>query len=255
MLAPRLGLPATAVIVTGGASGIGLATAHALAAVGRRVAIWDVDKEGGITAAAHIRETWGVPALAQEIDLLDLMSIGPAADTTRATLGPIGGLVHSAGTAQPTGLDGLTEAAWTRGIDLHVRALAFTAKALRSEMRMAGGSAIVAVASINAHLGNGLIPIYTAAKGAILSLVRALADELAADGIRVNSVSPGMIDTPMLASDRDAMAERFGKRILLGRLGQADEVARTIRFLLSEEASYVTGAELVVDGGNICSQR
>ena len=94
------------------------------------------------------------------------------------------------------------------------------------------------------------------AKGAILSLVRSLADQLAPDGIRINSVSPGQIHTPLLQPSIDDLPEgTYERRILLGRLGQPQEIGRVVRFLLSDEASYITAAEIVVDGGNISSQR
>lgn len=119
-----------------------------------------------------------------------------------------------------------------------------------------GGSAVVAVCSINATLGNAVNPVYTAAKGGMLSLVRSLADRLAHDGIRINAVSPGQIVTPMTQPVIDALPEGFfERRVLLQRLGEPEEVARAIRFLLSSEASYITASELVVDGGNISSQR
>ena len=117
-------------------------------------------------------------------------------------------------------------------------------------------SAVVAFASINATLGNHINPIYTAAKGGVLSLVRSLADRLGDDGIRINSLSPGQIITPMLQPAVDALPKgAFEKRILLGRLGAPAEIGRVVRFLLSDEASYITAAEIVVDGGNISSQR
>lgn len=117
------------------------------------------------------------------------------------------------------------------------------------------GGAIVALSSVNATLGSALIPIYSAAKGAVISLVRSMADALASDGIRINAVSPGQIDTPIMAAAKEAMPGVFERRIMLGRYGDPAEVARVIRFLLSDEASYITAAEIVVDGGNINSSR
>jgi NAD(P)-dependent dehydrogenase (short-subunit alcohol dehydrogenase family) len=118
------------------------------------------------------------------------------------------------------------------------------------------GSAIVGISSINATLGNAINPIYSAAKGGMLSLIRSLADRLGDDNIRINAVSPGQIVTPLMQSALDALpAGTFERRILLGRLGQPEEVANVVRFLLSAEASYITAAEIVVDGGNISSQR
>jgi NAD(P)-dependent dehydrogenase (short-subunit alcohol dehydrogenase family) len=129
-------------------------------------------------------------------------------------------------------------------------------KALLPDFTANTGSAIVGIASINATLGNGINPIYSTAKSGMLGLIRSLADRLGQDGIRINAVSPGQILTPMLKPTVDILpAGTFERRILLGRLGQAHEVARAVRYLLSEEASYITATELVVDGGNISSQR
>lgn len=250
-----LGQPGTGVVVTGAASGIGLATAEALTAVGRAVALWDINGEAVIRIAGDISERYGVRALGLQVDLSDASAIAPAAEASREAIGPIGGIVHSAGTAEVTGIDGVTEENWAKGLDLHVRAIVLLTRALRADLKAQPGGAIVALASINAHLGSGMIPIYSAAKGAVISLVRSMADELAADGIRVNSVSPGQIDTPIVAAAKAARPGFFERRIMLGRYGEADEVARVIRFLLSNEASYITASEIVVDGGNITSQR
>ena len=252
---PKLGAPSSPVVATGGASGIGLASARALAAVGRPVALWDINEES-VTAAAHeIADAFGVKAIGQAVDLRDPQAILAAAETARAALGPVGGVVHSAGTAEVTGIDGVTPALWDAGIALHVRAIVSLVQAFRADMRSLPGSSVVALSSINATLGSGLIPIYSAAKGAVISLVRSMADELSADGIRINTVSPGQIDTPIIAAAKAALPGVFERRIFLGRFGEPEEVGRVIRFLLSDEASYVTSAEIVVDGGNINSPR
>jgi NAD(P)-dependent dehydrogenase (short-subunit alcohol dehydrogenase family) len=252
---PRLGAPGTGVVITGGASGIGLATAHALAAVGRPVALWDINAEGAEGAARTIAERHGVAAVGLAVDLRNSQAVAPAALASRTALGAIGGIMHGAGTAEVTGIDGVTPDNWDAGLGLHARALVLITQAFREDLRAHPGSAIVAVSSINATLGSGLIPIYSAAKGALISLVRSMADELAADGVRINSVSPGQIDTPIMAETKTHMPGHFERRILLGRFGLAEEVARAIRFLLSDEASYITATDLLVDGGNIHSQR
>lgn len=137
-----------------------------------------------------------------------------------------------------------------------MRPLALLTRDLLVDLAGNPGSAIVAIASINATLGNAMNPIYSAAKGGMLSLVRSLADRLANEGVRINAVSPGQIRTPMMQPALDALPPgTFERRILMGRLGEPDEVARAVRFLLSDEASYITAAELIVDGGNISSQR
>ena len=255
-LDPKLGLPGTPVIVTGGASGIGLASARALAAVGRKVALWDIDRPRAAAAAAEIEADFGIAAVACGIDLRDLDAYAPVLAATQAALGPVGGLVHSAGIVDTASLDGVTPESWAAGIDTHLRPLILLSQALLPDLKALPGSAIVAIASINATLGNAVNPVYSAAKGGMLSLVRSLADRLARDGIRINAVSPGMIRTPMLQPALDHLPPgHFERRILLERLGEAVEIGRTVRFLLSKEASYITAAELIVDGGTVSSQR
>lgn len=256
LLTPRYGSPSTAVVVTGGASGIGLACARALAAVGRPVALWDINQAKAEAAAAAITQDYKVAATALGVDLRDPEAIQPALAKTRAALPPLGGLVHAAGTVDTDNLDGLTPQSWDAGMNLHLRALALLVQAMLPDLTANPGSAVVGIASINATLGNEVNPIYTAAKGGMLSLVRSLADRLAHDGVRINAVSPGQIVTPMMQPALDNLPKgHFERRILLERLGQPEEIGRVVRFLLSDEASYVTAAELIVDGGNISSQR
>ncbi len=253
--APRLDQPGTPVVITGGASGIGLASAHALAAVGRAVALWDINAAGAQSAAAQITAQHGVQAVGLGVDLRDPQAVAPAAFATRTALGSVGGIVHGAGTAVQTGIMGATPDVFDAGMALHVRALLLLTQAFADDLKANPGSAIVAIASINAWFGNAMIPIYTAAKGAVISLVRSMADELSADGIRINALSPGMIDTPILGEMRDGMEQVFGPRIFAGRFGEPAEIASVVRFLMSEEASYITAAEIVVDGGIRHSQR
>ncbi|ANI79676.1 MULTISPECIES: SDR family NAD(P)-dependent oxidoreductase [Sphingobium] len=252
---PQLGSPATGVVITGGASGIGLAAAHALAAVGRPVALWDINADGAAGAADIISQRYGVRAVGFSVDLRNPQAVTPAAIATREAIGAVGGIVHCAGTAETTGIDGVTPENWDSGIALHVRSIVLMTQAFREDLRSLPGSAIVALSSINATLGNGMIPIYSAAKGAVISLVRSMADELSADGVRINAVSPGMIDTPIMAGTKAALPGHYERRIMMGRYGAAEELGRVIRFLLSDEASYMTAAEIIVDGGNINSQR
>ena len=255
-MTPALGSPGTAVVITGGASGIGLASARALAAVGRAVALWDINTAKAEAAAAAIQADYGVAALAVGIDLRDLQAFGPALTRTRRTLPPLGGLVHSAGIVDVGSLDGVTPESWDDGINTHLRPLILLTQAMMEDFRANPGSAIVAIASINATLGNAANPVYTAAKGGMLSLVRSLADRLATEKIRINSVSPGMVLTPMMEPTLGVVPKGyFERRILMERLGDPAEIGRVVRFLLSDEASYITAAELIVDGGNVSSQR
>lgn len=174
----------------------------------------------------------------------------------RAVLPRIGGLLHAAGTVDTESLEGITPEKWDAGINVHLRSFALLVQALLPDLRANPSSAVVGIASINATLGNHINPIYSAAKGGMLSLIRSLADGLGRDNIRINAISPGQILTPMLMPAVDSLpAGTFERRILLSRLGQPEEIGRVARFLLSDEASYITAAEIVVDGGNISSQR
>ncbi|MFD4182528.1 SDR family NAD(P)-dependent oxidoreductase [Rhodococcus sp. NPDC058514] len=248
--------PTTAVIVTGGASGIGLASARSLAEAGRPVALWDLNEAKAKTEAEAISAEFGVDAIGVAVDLSDPDLYADALATTRAALPNIGGLVHAAGVVDQGSLEGVTVDVWDLGINTHLRPLVLLTKELLPDFTANPGSAIVGIASINAHLGNAINPVYSAAKGGMLAVVRSLADRLGPDGIRINCVSPGQILTPMLQPTVDLLPEgTFERRILMGRLGRPEEVGRAVRFMLSDEASYITASELVVDGGNISSQR
>lgn len=248
--------PATAVIVTGGASGIGRASAEALAAVGRPVAIWDLQESLAQQVAAELADTYGVATMGLGIDLCDPDAIGPAVAAARAALPAIGGLVHAAGVVIEVPVDQVDADNWDAVLDVNLRALPLLIRALLPDLRANEGSAVVGIASINGTLGNGLIPAYSASKGGMLAAVRSMADSLGQDGIRINAVSPGQIHTPMMQRSLEQLPPgTFERRILLGRLGAPAEVGRVVRFLLSDEASYITASEIVVDGGNISSQR
>jgi NAD(P)-dependent dehydrogenase (short-subunit alcohol dehydrogenase family) len=134
----------------------------------------------------------------------------------------------------------------------HLRAYAFVARSVLPELRRAGPcAAIVGISSIEGLVGHGFIPSYTAAKHGMIGLTRSLAHRIGPEGIRVNAVCPGYIDTPMLAPTIQTPEARAGfeTRVPLGRLGEPAEIARVVRFLLSNEASYLHGAAVVVDGG------
>jgi len=255
-MTPLLNRPASGVIITGGASGIGLASGQALAAVGRPVALWDVQAEKAAAEAQAITDAFGVTAVGLAVDVRDPAAITEGLEKSRAALPNIGGLVHAAGNARTTGITGVSVEEWDAGLALHLRPLLLLVQGLLPDFKANPGSAVVALGSINAHLGAGGLPLYSAAKGALASLVRSMADELARDGIRINTVAPGFIDTPMVQRVKTADVDgRITGRILLARYGKPEEIGRLIRFLLSEEASYITAAEIFADGGNVSSQR
>ncbi|MEV4059212.1 SDR family NAD(P)-dependent oxidoreductase [Nonomuraea dietziae] len=233
----------SAVIVTGGASGIGRACALALAEAGRPVAIWDLDGP----AAGKVADEAASTALGLRVDVTDSSAFDRAIAATRDALGPIGGLVHAAGVAHPTAVSDLTEQAWDFVLDVNLRAQALLTKALLPRLREVEAAAIVGISSIEGLVGQAFIPAYCASKAGLLGLTRSMAHELAP--IRVNAVCPGYIDTPLLAGAAGGLVETFKGRALTNRLGRPEEVAAAVRFLMSEEASFITGTHLVVDGG------
>lgn len=248
----------TAVIVTGGASGIGKASAEALAAAGRPIAIWDLDADKCAAVASDIAQRFNISCSSQAVDVSQLEQLSDAVNNSRAQHPQIGGLVHAAGVDGAGSLEHLTPQLWQKILDINLSSLPFITQALLDDFKANTGSAVVAIASINATLGNAANPAYSASKSGILGTVRALADDLGRHNIRINAVSPGQIDTPMLARSMDAVTglrQGFERRILLGRLGEPHEIANAVAFLLSPQASYITGSELVVDGGNLSSQR
>lgn len=241
-----LGSPATGVVVTGGGSGIGRACCLALAEVGRPVAVWDVNGE----AAAAVAEEVG--GFAAEVDMRSQAAVAACVEPTVAALGSVGGLVHAAGVAGPMPIDFIDDDSWNAVLDVNLRGQAYLVQAFLRALKAANpGSAVVGIASVEALVGNGMIPAYCSSKAGVLGLTRSLAHRLSVDGIRINAVCPGAIDTPMLApllSIAEAR-RRLEERVPMGRVAQPMEVARVVRFLLSDEAGYMTGSHVVVDGG------
>lgn len=246
-----LGSPGTGVLVTGGGSGIGRATALALAEVGRPVAVWDIDREGAEATAVACRDR-GVVGHAAIVDVADSARIADAVAVAAAALGSLGGFVHAAGVPGAALVDDLDDAVWDHTHNVNVRAAAVTCRHLLAPFRAAGpGSAVVLISSIEGLFGSSVLTAYCASKGGVLGVMRSLAQRFASEGFRVNAVCPGAVATPMLepAFALPGFRERIEERTPLGRISTPDEVARPIRFLLSSEASFITGAQLTVDGG------
>lgn len=249
--------PVTGVVVTGAASGIGRACALALAEVGRPVACWDLDGDGCERTAGEARARFGVEAHAAALDVRETARFEPLVEQARAALGSIGGLVHAAGVSRAEPVDALDEECWDAVLDVNLRAYPLLVRALMPDLEANAGSAVVGIASINAILGNAANPAYGASKAGLLGATRSMADRLAPAGVRVNSVCPGYIRTPMIEPVTQALpelGERMVAQSMLGRMGEPEDVARAVRFLLSDEACFVTAEELVVDGGVVRSQ-
>ena len=213
--------PETPVLVTGAASGIGAACAEALAAVKRDIALWDIDEAGAGQVADRIRSEHGVKAEVFAVDVANLDAIEAAVREARSALGSIGGLVHAAGLDGAVFLESMTPEDWARVMDINLRAQVFILQHILPDLKANPGSAVVGIASINGTLGNAANPVYSASKAGLLGVSRALADDFANAGVRINCVSPGQIDTPMLQHSMNAvpgLRESFEQRILLGRL-------------------------------------
>jgi NAD(P)-dependent dehydrogenase (short-subunit alcohol dehydrogenase family) len=239
-------------VVTGGGSGIGRATALLLAETGRAVAVWDRDGSAARKVAASCRDEHGVRAVGIKIDVTVTSSLKAAVRRSRTEAGPIGGLVHAAGIAGAMPVTSIDDASWDAVLRVNLRAGATLTQALHASLLEANpGSAIVFLSSIEAQVGNAFLPAYCASKAGLLGLTRSACAVLGPDGIRVNSVCPGAVETPLLAPllELPGARENLVGHTPLGRLAQPEDIASVVRFLLSDEAAYITGTSLVVDGG------
>lgn len=241
-------------IVTGGASGIGLATAQRLAREGWCVAVVDrADPEPAARAIATAGgEAWGV-----RTDVADEGQVGAMVDGVLSRAGRVDALVNAAGigSPRPVTIDEATMAEWNALCGANLTGTFLCCRAVIPAMRRGGGGAIVNIASELGLVGSPRSAMYGATKGAVVQLTRALAVDHAADHIRVNCVCPGPVDTPLLrgsvarAADPEAKLRSEMSSTLLGRLGRPEEIANLIHFLVSDEASFMTGSIVVADGG------
>ena len=247
----RSSTPTSAVLVTGGASGIGRASAEAVAAEGRPVAIWDLHADGAVETATRLADEHGVPTTALGIDVTRSDELAEAVATSRAVVGPFGGLVHAAGVVRAQSLGGLDDAGWDAVLDVNLRAFPMLVQALLDDLSASEGAAVVGISSIEGWVGNAVIPAYCASKAGMLGAVRSMAAQLGPLGVRVNAICPGFIETAMLAPalSVDGVAERFAARSMIGRIGRPSEIGEPAAFLLSDRASFITGQSLIVDGG------
>ncbi len=239
-------------IVTGAASGIGLATARLFAAEGAVVVLADV-RDSSAEAAALERA--GGRAVATTCDVSREEDVAAIFATTRETVGRIDILVNAAGIGLPGTIAATTFDEWRRVVDVNLTGVFLCCREAVRAMRPQGSGVIVNVASELALVGAAEMAAYCASKGGVLQLTRALAADHAREGIRVNAVCPGPVETALLddliaaAADPEAERRAIVASTLLGRLGRPDEIARAILFLASDDSSYVVGAALVADGG------
>jgi NAD(P)-dependent dehydrogenase (short-subunit alcohol dehydrogenase family) len=238
------------IIVTGAASprGIGRASAKALAAQGARVVILDLRKEDAGSAARDL----GEQHLGLACDVTDRAACIAAARAVIEKYGRVDGLINNAGITQPLKTMDIGADNFDAVIDVNLRGTLYMSQAVIPQMREQKSGSIVCMSSVSAQRGGGIFggPHYSAAKAGVLGLARAMARELGADNIRVNSITPGLIQTDITGDKlTPEMRTDIIKGIPLGRLGDAADVANACLFLSSELSAYLTGITLDVNGG------
>ncbi len=235
-------------IVTGGASGMGAATIHRLAAGGAQVVVVDRDDQKARSVAGDVGGT------AMVGDVSDSSFCDAAVAHAISSHGRVDVLVNAAGVIVRASGEDTTDEQWARTMGVNVSGTFFMCRAALRVMKTAGRGSIVNFGSIWGDLGSAGVAAHCASKGAVHNLTRALAMDHAADGVRVNAVCPGEVNTPMLQSERaepvtDEVLAKIAATVPMGRLAEPDEIARVVCFLASDDASYMTGAMVSVDAG------
>jgi NAD(P)-dependent dehydrogenase (short-subunit alcohol dehydrogenase family) len=236
--------------ISGAASarGIGRATAKLFAEHGAKIAILDLDAAGAAAAAAEL----GPDHLGLGCDVTDPASCKTAAEAVLARYGQCDILLNNAGITQPLKVMDISAANWAKVIDVNLSGVLYLSQAFIPHMRARKQGSIACMSSVSAQRGGGIFggPHYSAAKAGVLGLAKAMARELGADGIRVNCVTPGLIQTDITGGKlTDEMRTEIKKGIPLNRLGEASDVAGAYLFLASDLSAYITGAVIDVNGG------
>ena len=246
------------VIITGGALGIGQATAWEFAKEGAKVAVADVNREAGEGTVAEV-ERLGGEGLMLQSDVSDSSDCRRVVEATVERFGGVDILFNNVGIQPPasyTNVEDTPEAMWDRIIGVNLKSCFLMSKYAIPELRKRGGGVIINTASVQGLQSQPLVPPYAASKGGILSLTRQMSLDYAKDNIRVLAVCPGSIDTPMLRAaagvvggDPDEVVGQWGAAHPIGRVGTGQDIANAVLFLASDKASFMTGENVNVDGG------
>ena len=238
------------VLITGGGSGIGAAIVEAFAIQGARAAFIDFDEEASEALTAKLADRRHCPHFIAA-DLRDIDGLHAAVESARATIGPLSILVNNAARDDRHSVDSVTPAMWDDLMSSNLRHQFFCAQAVRKDMIAAGGGAIINLGSVSWMWGLGGMPVYLAAKSGVVGLTRALARDFGPDGIRVNSVVPGFVQTERqmkLWMTPEALQGTLDRQALK-QVIQPDDIARMVLFLAADDSRLCTGQNFIVDGG------
>ena len=230
--------------------GFGGTVAHRFAREGAKVVLTDIKDELGEKSAASLRNQ-GYEVIYISLDVTDEGAWREAIKKTLTKFGRIDVLFNNAGVALPAKIENMTEQTWDQELNTHAKGAFLGIKSVVPAMREAGGGSIINTSSIMGIVGSPRAPAYSAAKGAIRLFTKAAALQYAKENIRVNSIHPGYVVTPLtdkIFADADVNQELI-RQTPMGRLGSAEDIANGVLFLASDESSWMTGSELVIDGG------
>lgn len=235
-------------LISGGASGIGAAHVRVFAAEGAKVVTGDIQEEQGNAVVDAVNERGG-EAIFVRLDVSKEQDWLNAVSTADARFGKLTSLINNAGVYWPQGIEAETMDGWNKMVAINQTGVWLGMKAAIPAMRRSGGGAIVNISSLYGLIGSPSSISYHATKGAVRVMTKAAALEYAKQGIRANSIHPGQIETPILAGLTPEQSAQIKAATPLGRMGRPEEVAYGSVYLCSDESAFVTGVELVIDGG------